>query len=120
MPTDIQAPEILYGPLSPMLIVFAAATLGVLVEAFASARNRRTIQVVIAVGGLLAALVAIAVEHDTNALVASDAIAIDGPTLFLQAILAVLGILGILLLGERNLDSSGGAVVAQASATPGS
>src|SRR3954454_14222158 len=120
MPTDIQAPEILYGPLSPMLIVFAVATLGVLVEGFVSARNRRTTQVVIAVAGLLGALVAILVEHDTNALTAGDAIAIDGPTLFLQGLLAVLGILGILLLAERNLDSSGGAVVAQAAATPGS
>jgi NADH-quinone oxidoreductase subunit N len=120
VPTDIQAPEILYGPLSPMLIVFAAATLGVLVEAFAPASRRRMIQVVVAVAGLFAALVAVVVERNVRALVAGDAIAVDGPTLFVQGILAVLGILGVLLLAERGLDGSGGAVVAQASTTPGS
>jgi NADH-quinone oxidoreductase subunit N len=52
--------------------------------------------------------------------VAAGAIAIDGPTLFLQAVLCVLGIGGIFLLSERRLDQSGGEVVAQASHLPGS
>ena len=123
MPTDIQAPEIFYGALSPMLIVFAAATLGVLVEALAPAERRRILQIVVAVGGLLGALGAVAVlalSNDTATLTAGDAIAVDGPTLFVQGILAVLGILYILLLAERGIDASGGAVVAQASTTPGS
>jgi NADH-quinone oxidoreductase subunit N len=123
VPTDIQAPEILYGPLSPMLIVFAAATIGVLVEALAPAANRRLIQVVVAIAGLVGALVAIgalAWGGNTSTLTAGDAVAVDGPTLFLQGVLAVLGILGVLLLAERGLDGSGGAVVARASTTPGS
>jgi NADH-quinone oxidoreductase subunit N len=120
MPTDIQAPEILYGPLSPMLIVFAAATIGVLVEALAPAHRRRIMQIVVAVAGLVAALIAIGVEAHVRKLVAGDAVAVDGPTLFLQGVIVVLGILGVLLLAERSLDSSGGAVVAQASITPGS
>jgi NADH-quinone oxidoreductase subunit N len=120
MPTDIQAPEILYGPLSPMLIVFAAATIGVLVEAFVPEYRRRITQIVVAVAGLVAALVAIGIEADVRKLVAGDAVAVDGPTLFLQGVIVVLGILAVLLLAERSLDSSGGAVVAQAAATPGS
>jgi NADH-quinone oxidoreductase subunit N len=120
MPTDIQAPEILYGPLSPMLIVFAAATIGVLVEALAPAHRRRITQIVVAVAGLVAALIAIGIEAHVRKLVAGDAVAVDGPTLFLQGVIVVLGILGVLLLAERNLDSSGGAVVARASVTPGS
>ena len=120
MPTDIQAPEILYGPLSPMLIVFAAATLGVLVEALVPAHRRRITQVVLAVAGLLGALVAIGIEHNVRTLTAGDAVAIDGPTLFLQGTLAALGILAVLLLAEKGLDGSGGAVVAVASTTPGS
>ncbi|GAC1443363.1 MAG: NADH-quinone oxidoreductase subunit NuoN [Mycobacteriales bacterium] len=120
MPTDIHAPEILYGPLSPMLIVFAVATLGVLVEALVPASRRRIAQVVLSVAGLSAALVAVVVERSTNTLTAGDAVAIDGPTLFLQGVLAVLGILAVLLLAERGIDSSGGAVVARASTTPGS
>ena len=123
MPTDIQAPEIAYSALSPMLIVLAAATLGVLVEALAPAARRRGIQLVVAVGGLLAALgavVLLALADKTTTLTAGDAIAVDGPTLFLQGILAVLGVLAVLLLAERGIDASGGAVVAQASTTPGS
>src|SRR3954469_25811417 len=122
MPTDIQAPEILYGPLSPMLIVFGAATLGVLVEAFVGARYRRTLQMAISLLGLGAALVAVIVlaADDTRKLVAESAVAVAGPTLFVQGVLLVLGMVSILLLAERGLDASGGSVVARAVTTPGS
>jgi len=103
-----------------MLIVFAVATLGVLVEALVPAAHRRMVQIVLSVAGLLAALIAVILERSTDTLTAGDAIAIDGPTLFLQGVLAVLGILAVLLLAERGVDSSGGAVVTRASATPGS
>jgi NADH-quinone oxidoreductase subunit N len=120
VPTDINAPEILYGPLSPMLIVFAAAILGVLVEALAPADRRRDLQVVVSVAGLLAALGAVVWQAKARVLTAGDAIAIDGPTLFIQGVLAILGILAVLLLAERQLDGTGGAVTAAASITPGS
>jgi len=120
VPTDIQAPEILYGPLSPMLIVFGAATLGVLVEAFVRGPHRRVIQVALALLGLGAALVAVILLADTHELVAESAVAVDGPSLFIQGILLVLGMVSILLLAERGLDASGGAVVARAVTTPGS
>ena len=120
MTTDIQAPQILYGPLSPMLIIFGAAILGVLVEAFLPASRRRMTQIVIAVAGLVGSLVAVVLLAGTSTLVAEAAVAVDGPTLFLQGTLAILGIVGILLLAERSLDSSGGSVVARAVTTPGS
>jgi NADH-quinone oxidoreductase subunit N len=122
MPTDIQAPSIAYVPLLPILIVLGAALVGVLVEAFVPARLRRVSQVSVAIAGLLAALGAVIylAKDDTQRLVAQDAIAIDGPTLFLQAVLCVLGIGSILLLSERKLDSGGGAVVSQAANLPGS
>ena len=120
MTTDIQAPQILYGPLSPMLIVFGAATLGVLVEAFVPGRLRRMTQIILAAAGLIGALVAIVLLAGTRKLVAEAAVAVDGPTLFLQGTLAILGLVGILLLAERSLDSSGGGIVARAVTTPGS
>ena len=120
MTTDIQAPQILYGPLSPMLIIFGAAILGVLVEAFLPASRRRMTQIVLAVSGLVGSLVAVVLLAGTSTLVAEAAVAVDGPTLFLQGTLAILGIVGILLLAERSLDSSGGSVVARAVTTPGS
>ena len=118
MPTNIQAPSIAYGPLAPLLIVFAAATVGVLVEAFVPAARRRTAQVVVAALGLLGALVAVVVLAGTSRLVVEGAVAVDGPALFLQGTLCVLGLGGILLLSERSLDSSGGEVVSQAASLP--
>ena len=120
MPTTIEAPSIAYGPLAPLLIVFAAATLGVLVEAFVPPARRRTAQMLVAALGLVGGLVAVIVLAGTSRLVAEGAIAVDGPTLFLQGTLCVLGLGGILLLSEQSLDSSGGEVVSQAASLPGS
>jgi NADH-quinone oxidoreductase subunit N len=120
MPTDIQAPSIAYGPLLPLLIVLGAATVGVLVEGFVPAGRRRVAQVVVALVGLLAALVAvIQLAGHTSRLVAVGAVAVDGPTLFIQGVLCVLGILAVLLLSENSLDSSGGDIVSQAAVLPG-
>ena len=121
MPTDIQAPSVAYGPLLPILIVLGAACLGVLVEAFVPPGRRRLVQVVVAVAGLLGALVAVALlAGDPGRLVVEKAIAVDGPTLFVQGTLCVLGILSVLLLSEDSLDSSGGDIVSRASVRPGS
>ncbi len=120
MPTDIPAPSIAYGPLAPILIVLGVATLGVLVEAFASRRYRRDVQVGLACAGLIAAFVAVVRLAGTSRLIAQDALAIDGPALFLQGVLCVLGLGGILLLAERRLDAGGGDVVTQAANLPGS
>ena len=120
MPTDIPSPEVAYGPIAPMLIVFAAALIAVLVEAFAPRDKRRGVQVAVAAVGLIGALVAVVLLAGTNELVFNEAIAVDGPTLFLQGTLAVLGLAGVMLLSEKSLDSSGGAVVARAAVLPGS
>jgi NADH-quinone oxidoreductase subunit N len=120
MPTDIPSPDLAYAPVAPMLLVFAAALIGVLVEAFAPRRARRSLQIAVSVVGLLAALVAAALLAGTDVLVFNEAIAVDGPTLFLQGTLAALGIAAVLLISERSLDASGGAVVARASVLPGS
>jgi len=121
VPIDIQPPSVPYAALLPVLIVLGAAVLGVVVEAFVPAARRRLVQVVLAVGGLIAALVAVAVQAgNAGRLVVEDAIAVDGPTLFLQGTLCALGIAGVLLLSEDSLDSSGGDIVSRASVRPGS
>ena len=120
MPTDIQAPDLNYAALSPLLLVFGAAIIGVLIEAFAPAPRRRQLQIGAALAGLVAALVAVVALAGTAELVAEAAVAVDGPALFLQGTLALIGIVAILMLAERSLDDTGGAVVAQAALTPGS
>ena len=60
-------PEVQYGLLSPMLIVFGVAVLGVLVEAFVPRRARRATHLGLALAGLVAALVAVIALAGTEA-----------------------------------------------------
>jgi NADH-quinone oxidoreductase subunit N len=108
MRTDILSPDLAYGSVLPLLIVFGGALVGVLVEAFLPARSRRMTQIVVTVLSLLGALAAVVWLAGTRELVFAEAIAVDGMTLFLQGLLAVLGIVAVLLLSERSLDASGG------------
>jgi NADH-quinone oxidoreductase subunit N len=116
----IQAPSISYSGLLPVLIVLGAACVGVLVEAFVPQESRWGAQTGVALVGLVAALVAVVVAAGTNELTADSAIAIDGPALFLQGTLLVLGLMSMLLLAERSVDVGGGAFVAQAAVVAGS
>jgi NADH-quinone oxidoreductase subunit N len=113
-----QLPHINYGALAPMLILFGAATVGVLVEAFAPRGRRYPIQLVLGLASLLAALLVVIVEAGTRELTAASAIAVDGPALFLQGALVVLGIVALMLVAERTLEP-GGAFVAAAAVTVG-
>lgn len=123
----IQRPSIEYAALSPMLIVFGVAILGVVVEAFAGPAIRTRIQPFVAIGGLTASLVAVIILglhlNDPGAghrrIIAATAVAMDGPALFLEGLLAALGIAAILLVAERSVDSTGGALVADAAIVPG-
>ena len=59
--TCLPTPSVEYGLLSPMLIVFGVAVAGVLVEAFLPRRTRYAAQLALALGGLVAAFVAVVV-----------------------------------------------------------
>ena len=108
-----------YYALSPILIVLAAALVGVLAEAFAPRESRYGVQVVITLGGLIAALVAVGIIHSTSTLTVDRAVAIDGFTLFIQAVILIMAILSMMLVAERSVDT-GSAVVAQAAVVAGS
>ncbi|AKS35247.1 NADH-quinone oxidoreductase subunit NuoN [Mycolicibacterium goodii] len=99
-------PSVEYGLLSPMLIVFGVAILGVLIEAFAPRPSRYPLQVTLALGGLVAAVVAaVFVARDLRGTpgrpAVLGAVALDAPAVFLQATIALVGILGIMLIAER-------------------
>ncbi|TQF68461.1 NADH-quinone oxidoreductase subunit NuoN [Rhodococcus spelaei] len=117
MPT----PSIEYGQLSPMLIVFGAAVLGVLVEAFVPRRGRYPSHLVISLGGLVAAFVAVIVLathlHSSGSvghLAVVGSVAVDGPTLFLQGTLLLVAIATILLVAERRVEVGAGAATDRA------
>ena len=57
--SGFNAPEIAWGPLTPVLIVLVTAVVGVLVEAFVPAARRRAVQLVLTLVSLAGALLAI-------------------------------------------------------------
>jgi NADH-quinone oxidoreductase subunit N len=114
----IRLPHLNYAALAPMLILFGAATLGVLVEAFLPRGRRYPVQLGLGLVSLVAALVWVVRESGARELTAQTAIAVDGPALFLEGTLVVLGIVALLLVAERSLEP-GGPFVAAAAVTAG-
>jgi NADH-quinone oxidoreductase subunit N len=130
---SIPAPTVEYAQLSPMLIVFGAAVAGMLVEAFAPRRLRYPMQLLLSLGGSIAALVAVVILATRlgtfKKITVMEAVAVDGPTLLLQGTLLVIGILAIMLIAERRIGAKERALAAvsgfdaftpQASAVPDS
>ncbi|MGI5246516.1 NADH-quinone oxidoreductase subunit NuoN [Dactylosporangium sp. CA-139066] len=116
MNDTLQLPHLDYAALAPMLILFGIACVGVLVEGFVPKRVRHSVQLTLALAGLVAALVMVIRQGDKPVITASTAVAIDKPGLFLSGAIIVLGIVALLLIGERTLEP-GGAFVAQAAVT---
>lgn len=130
----ITPPTVEYGLVSPMLIVLGVAVVGVLVEAFLPRAARYPVQLTLAIGGQIAAMVAVVVQwvglgSSVGQTAVMGAVAVDRPALFLQGTLLTIGILGTLLIAERRIasevdanDGAGGldAFTPMASAVPGS
>jgi NADH-quinone oxidoreductase subunit N len=114
----IQAPAIEYGQLAPLLLVFAAAIAGVLVEAFAPRYLRKSIQVPLSMLSLLGAFALVVVQVARNGVPtepsAMGAIAVDGPALFIWGVILVLAFVSMLLINDEDH------FVAEAAALPGS
>jgi NADH-quinone oxidoreductase subunit N len=123
MTMDLKLPPMDYAALLPMLILFGAACVGVLIEAFLPRSVRNVVQLVLSLGSIAAALFYVVQRsgHVTaaNAVTAGGAIAVDNAGLFLQGALLVLAFVALLLFAERGLEF-GGPFVAQAAVTVGS
>ncbi len=118
--SSLQLPHIDYVALAPMLVLFGAACVGVLVEAVLPRARRYAIQVPLTLGALLVAGVILVVAlPGRRVITVGGAVTIDGPALFLQGAIILLGLVAILLIAERRLDR-GGPFVAQAAVTAGS
>ncbi|MDT5206956.1 MAG: NADH-quinone oxidoreductase subunit, partial [Mycobacterium sp.] len=123
MPT----PSVEYGLLSPIFIVFGVAVVGVLVEAFLPRRARYGAQVLLALGGLIAAIAAVIVVARHLDLpgryAVLQALAVDGPTLLLQAAILLVALLAVFFFAERhkgdNESAGPGAATATAHAPAG-
>ncbi|MBW6437722.1 NADH-quinone oxidoreductase subunit NuoN [Actinoplanes hulinensis] len=116
---SLQLPPIDYGALLPMLILFGAACLGVVAEVVIPQRARNAVQLGLALLAVVAALAAVVWQRGTRTVTIGGAVAVDGPTLFLQGSILVLGGVSLMLIGERSIEK-GGAFVSQAAVTVGS
>ncbi len=132
----LPSPSIEYFLLCPMLIVFGVAVAGVLVEAFIPRRGRYTAQVALALGGLVAAFVAVIVVGRSLPAAGRSAVlgamAIDRPALYLQGTVLLVAVLAVIFMAERTQSkaeskaavraagSSLDSFTPQASAVPGS
>jgi len=116
----IEAPDLSLAALAPLLCVFGAACVGVLVEAFVPRDVRHPVQVAVALVGTLGGLVTSLLLAGERQVTAGGALAVDGAAVFLQATIAGLGALSLLLFAERSLDPARSAFVAAAAVPAGS
>jgi NADH-quinone oxidoreductase subunit N len=126
---EFQAPSIEYSLLSPLLIIAGVAIVGVLVEAYAPRRLRYVVQTLLALAGVLGALVATVVvgmnlESRAGGLAqgsvaAAGSVAVDGPSIFIWGTLLVLSLISVLLFAERHLEGGVLSFAGQAAALPG-
>ena len=117
------APEIAWGPLAPVVVVLVAALVGVLVEAFVPAARRWLVQLVLTLGALAGALVALAaqwgdVEASGGTVVLDGSLVVDGPAVVLQGTIVLLALLSVLVFADR-VDGED-AFAPSAAAVPGS
>ena len=114
-PGAITAPTIEYSQLAPMLVVFGAAIVGVLVEAFAPRDLRRAVHLLVTFGALVAAFVwtcviaassTIFAKGSAGHVAAMGAVAVDRPTLFIQGTILVLAAVSVLLIADASHDVS--------------
>jgi proton-translocating NADH-quinone oxidoreductase chain N len=125
--STIAAPHFEWGLLSPVVLVFAVATAGVLVEAFAPRALRRPMHIALSLGGLggafvltivLAATSSIFAGGRPGAVVAVGTVGVDRPTLFIQATILILAFVSVLLIAESSHEVT--SFTPQAAAVPGS
>lgn len=111
----LTTPSFEYLLLSPMLIILAAAVVGVLAEAFLDRNHLPVIQLFISVGAILLALIQIyRIKSSSSTSAAIGSVVIDKATIYLQGTILIIGLLALLLISDQEQ------FVAQASAIPGS
>jgi NADH-quinone oxidoreductase subunit N len=127
-PNIITTPSVAYKALSPIFIVLGAALLGVLAEVVIPRAERFAAQLVISLGGLVAAVICVGLLHGTSITTPSPrgtdipfagSLAVDPAGLFIQGTVLALAIMAVLLMAERSVDV-GSPIVASSAVVIGS
>lgn len=127
---DFVVPALSYLRLAPFLTIIAAASLGILLEAFLPRRARFTTQVILAVVALAGAIGLTAWQWPASgrgladpasiAGVISGTVMVDGPARAFWLILLVFALIAVGLFAERRLHAGASAFAPMAAAIPGS
>lgn len=118
----LQAPIINWGALAPVLIIFSTAVIAVLVEAFVKRQARRSVQMVLTLVAIAAALVTVVYRWVSLAganSVLDGAMQEDHFTLATQGALLIFSLLAVMVVADRT-SVGDGAFVAAGATTPGS
>jgi NADH-quinone oxidoreductase subunit N len=120
LPMEIAAPNLEYGLLAPVLIVFAGACLGVLAEAVVPRELRRAVQLVVTIAslGLALAITLLNWASGAEAVVAVGSLALDGPTYFMWTIVIIFSAASLLMFAETKIENAS-VFAPQAAAVPG-
>lgn len=121
LPMVYATPEIDYVAVAPILVVFAGLIVSVLIESFAPSERRHSWQVALSIGTLAVAfvvLVTASVDHLGKTF--GGSVVIDGPALFLQGALLLMGLLGVLTMAEKFSGTGPDAFTPVGASTPGS
>lgn len=121
MAETLTMPSFQYRAMAPILLVLGAGVASVVVEGLVPRAARRGIQLVLVGATLIAALVlVITTPASEKGVVASGALAIDGPALFMQLAILVVALLAALVVAERQVDPAGDAFAPRAASLVGS
>lgn len=120
-PNTFTQAQIEYSALLPMFVIFGAAMVGVLIEAFAPRKARYAAQLAVTLIGLVAAFVLlVTVARDHQGVTAGRALVIDGPALMMQGTILVLSFLAVLVMAERFTSDGADAFTQSGASVPGS
>jgi NADH-quinone oxidoreductase subunit N len=107
-------PHLEYGSLWPLLVIFGAACVGVLIEAFLPRQWRYLAQFGTTLAAIVAALVGVGFVANglpelgdgtaRGVFGSQGTIALDGPTMFLWGTVLVFSLGGVLLFAERRIE----------------
>jgi NADH-quinone oxidoreductase subunit N len=110
--SEFVSPVLSYSFLSPILVVFAGAIIGVLIEAFASKSIRPIAQVSVSIGTLVLALVQVwRIRNSGSTTAAMGSVIIDGPGLLLQGSILIISIIAVFLIADTENFAAAGAAI---------
>lgn len=111
----VPQPAIDWAGIAPLLVIFGAACVGVLIESFLPRSQRWSAQVTVTLLAIVVAtgsVVMYARDGAATSPTLSDTLVVDAPTLFLWGTLLVLSLAAVLLIADRSVEQ-GGAFIAE-------